>query len=224
MQTIRATVRKFCRLVTLVTFLATTMSASAVRAVTIFSDNMSTGANWRIAQTPDSSAQFGYDYSQKGLPPAPRGGDTIGLKLEANNNPPGNTEQIIAYNGNVAYTGQYTVRADVWINWALVGGGTGTGSTEYAGLSVGHDGVAPSLTGATLLYDGDGDVYSFDYLLYKNSVTYFAVDNLVPFIAQAFPSVNVASAVPTQGQLGATAAGAGGFQWMTLNVQIDTAS
>jgi hypothetical protein len=204
--------------------IAAIVSADAGRAAHIFLDDMSTGANWTINQTPDSSAQFGYDYSQKGLPPAPSGGgDTIGLKFEVNNNPPGGVEQIIAHNANAAYTGKYTVRVDAWINWALVNGGTGTGTTQYAGISAGHNGAAPGLAAASLIYDGDGDVAS-DYALYKNGALQVSYDNFHPMLAQAFPSINVAAAVPAQGQTGATFPGAGGFQWMTLNAEVDTTS
>jgi hypothetical protein len=55
---------------------------------------LSSGTNWTIAKTSDSTFAFGYDYSQDGLPPAPNGSDTIGLKFEVNNNHPGDVEQI----------------------------------------------------------------------------------------------------------------------------------
>ena len=51
-----------------------------------FTDDLSSGANWTIAQTSDSTFAFGYDYSQDGLPAAPNGSDSIGLKFEVNNN------------------------------------------------------------------------------------------------------------------------------------------
>jgi len=83
----------------------------------IFFDNMSNSANWTIRQDADTSFQFGCNYSQDGLPPAPSGsGDTIGLKFEVNNNFPGAVNQIAAVRFDSAYTGQYTVRADIWLN------------------------------------------------------------------------------------------------------------
>ena len=213
------------QLTAILAFLAVFASSGIAQADQLFYDDLSSGANWTVKQTPDSSAEFGYDYSQKGLPPAPGGSsDTIGLKFEVNNSPPGSEEQIIAYNSNASFTGKYTVRADVWINWALVNGGPGTGTTEYAGVSVGHDGSGPTLSGATLVFDGDGGVDGFDYHLYQGNDAALLRGHAFPPIAQAFPPVDIASTAPSQGQSGVTLAGAGGFQWMTLNVEVDTTS
>ncbi len=161
-----------------------------------------------------------------------RGSDTIGLKFEVNNNPPPEIDEIIAINESAAYTGKYTLRADVWINWA-VGGGT-VGTTEFAGVSVGHDGFGAGPFGASFLFDSDGDTTA-DYRLYKNLTlqdpasgqyalgnTSGVNNNSNPDIAAAFPAINVATAAPGQGQTGSTVAGSGGFQWMTLNVEVDT--
>jgi hypothetical protein len=211
------------------------VSSASTAAGQIFTDGLSNGLNWTVAQDGDTSFVFGYDYSQQGIPAAPRGGgDTIGLKFEVNNNPPNDINQIVAYNSNAAFTGQYTLRADVWINWALVGGTVGQGTTEFAGLGVGHDGLAPGPSGASFLFDGDGDTVA-DYRLYKNSTVQDpasgqyttgtaagANGNTNATYSAAFPAIDVAAAVPDQGQTGTTLAGAGGFQWMTVNLEVDT--
>jgi hypothetical protein len=202
----------------------------------IFTDNMSSGVNWTIVLDADSSFEFGYDYSLKGVPSAPNGSDTIGLKFEVNNNAPAEVDQIGAFNSNASYTGQYTLRVDIWSNWAPVGGGVGTGTTEFVGVSVGHDGFAPGPFGATLIYTGDGDT-SADYRLYKDAAlqapasgqyalgtTANANNSSNAVIQAAFPSVDIATAVPTQGTSGTVNAGAAGFQWMTVNVEVDTDS
>lgn len=223
------------RLLCLATCTFALSALAGVASSQTFSDNLSTGANWTIVQSADSSAQFGYDYSQKGVPPAPRGADSIGLKFEVNNTEPGGIEEIVAFNANATFTGKYTLRVDVWSNWALVGGTVGTGTTEFAGVSVGHDGLGVGPFGGSFMFTGDGDSATSDYRLYKNltlqapatgqyatGTAATAGDNSNPTYATAFPGIDVATAVPTQGQTGLTANGAGGFQWMTLNVEVDT--
>jgi hypothetical protein len=201
----------------------------------IFTDGLESGANWTVAMDSDSSAMFGYDYSQKGVPAAPNGADTIGLKLEVNNSAPAEIDQIVAAHFDEAFTGQYTFRVDVWANWAPVGGSVGTGTTEFTGVSVGHDGLEPGPFGASFLYTGDGDAADTDYRLYKDETQLQAEsgqyalgteagarDHLNPVIMEAFPEIDIATAAPTQGTTGTVRAGAGGFQWMTINVEVDT--
>lgn len=203
----------------------------------IFTDDMSTGTNWTIVQDPDASAVFGFDYSTRGVPPAPNGSDTIGLKFEVNNNAPADVNEIAAINANAAYTGEYTFRVDIWSNWAPDGGGIGTGTTEFIGVTVGHDASIPSPLGGAFIYTGDGDAAATDYRMIKDTLqlqsesgqyaagtTAGSRDSSNVYYTSAFPSVDIATAVPTQGSTGTVAAGAGGFQWMTLNVEVDTDS
>jgi len=203
----------------------------------IFTDDMSTGTNWTVVQDSDASAVFGFDYSTRGVPAAPNGSDTIGLKLEVNNNDPGEANEIAAINSDAAYTGEYTFRVDIWSNWAPDGGGVGTGTTEFIGVTVGHDASVASPFGGSFIYTGDGDSAATDYRLYKDSFQlqsesgqYAAGtvagsrDSSNVYYTSAFPSIDIATAVPAQGSSGTVAAGAGGFQWMTLNVEVDTDS
>jgi hypothetical protein len=204
----------------------------------IFTDDMSTGTNWTIVKDSDASAVFGFDYSTRGVPSAPNGSDTIGLKFEVNNNDAQEDfSEIAAINANAAYTGEFTFRVDIWSNWAPDGGGTGTGTTEFVGVTVGHDASTPSPIGGAFIYSGDGDSGETDYRMYKDGVhlqsesgqyaagtVTGARDNSHPYYTSAFPSVDIATAVPTQGSTGTVPAGAGGFQWMTLNVEVDTDS
>ncbi len=43
-----------------------------------------------------------------------------------------------------------------------------------------------------------------------------------PIFVDAFPGIDLSTAVPTQGQVGITPDGAAGFQWMTINMEVDT--
>ena len=210
------------------------VTIASVASAQIFSDDMSAAANWTLSMDLDSSAEFGYDYSQKGVPAAPNGSDTIGLKFEVNNSA-GVISQIVAVHADEEFTGQFTFRVDIWSNWALDGGGVGTGTTEFTGVSVGHDAFAPGPWGGSFIYTGDGDAAATDYRLYKNltqlqaesgqyalGTTAGARDSSNPILTTAFPAFDIATAVPAQGQSGTQPAGAGGFQWMTVNVEVDT--
>jgi PEP-CTERM motif len=201
----------------------------------IFTDNLSTGTNWSVVQDADTSVEFGFDYSTKGVPAAPNGSDTIGLKFEVNNFYPEEADGIAAINTNAAYTGQFTFRVDAWINWAPDGGTVGTGTTEFIGAAVGHDGSIPLPLGGSFIYTSDGDAAATDYRFYKDSIQLQsesgqyaagtlpgARDSANPYYTDAFPSFDIATAVPTQGSSGTQPAGAGGFQWMTLNFEVDT--
>jgi hypothetical protein len=224
--------------------LALLSPAAATAQTVLFSDGMSSAANWTIHQTADTANQFGFDYSALGIPPAPRGGDTIGLKLEANNSPPNSTaphESIVARHADAAFTGQYTLRVDIWNNYAWAAGGAGT--TEHAGAGVGHNGVATGANGATFLFSGDGMVAptstpNGDYALYKDAALLSPTtgqyaagtagnankDNGDPLYANAFPVIDILTTVPSQNQNASATqlVGSGGFQWMTVNIEVDT--
>lgn len=209
--------------------------APAITAGQIFTDDLSTGTNWTVYQDADASAVFGFDYSTKGVPSAPNGSDTIGLKFEVNNNAPGEGDGIVAVNSNAAFTGQYTFRVDAWLNWAPDGGGVGTGTTEFLGAGVGHDAPVPLQLGGSFIYTSEGDAAATDYRFYKEGEQLqsesgqYAAGNVAgardssnAYYTDAFPSFDIATAVPTQGSSGTQPAGAGGFQWMTLNFEVDT--
>lgn len=223
------------RVVCVVALVATLFISSAKVVAQIFTDDLSSGTNWTIVQDSDTSAEFGFDYSTRGLPPAPGGSDTVGLKLEVNNSLPTGAVGIVVLNNNAAYTGQYTLRVDVWSNWAPDGGTTGSGTTEFTGATVGHNGSGVQPFGGAFLYTGDGDAAATDYRLYKEgeqlqseSGQYAAGDvdgsrdSSNPYYADAFPLVDIETAVPTQGSTGSVNPGAAGFQWMTLNFEVDT--
>ena len=155
------------RLLTVIIVAHVALTSETTAVGQIFTDDLSTGTNWTIVQDADASAVFGFDYSTKGVPAAPSGSDTIGLKFEVNNSAPANTNTIVAVHNNAAYTGQFTLRVDAWLNWAPDGGGIGTGTTEFIGASVGHDGSGALPLGGTFIYSSDGDSGTTDYLMYK---------------------------------------------------------
>jgi hypothetical protein len=109
----------------------------ATDGVTLFTDDFdagTSGLHWNLqTSSSDYTADFGFDYSVHGIPPAPHaaGGTTVGAKFTVNNNDgnPG-AEALSAYPGGFAASGDFALRFDMWINYNG-GSGGGTGSTEF---------------------------------------------------------------------------------------------
>ena len=214
---------------------AIALSSSAFAQNLIFTDEMSTDAQWSGANGAvvgsddllDWSATFGYDYSADDIPPSPNGSDTIGLKMEANQNA-GVSQLVVAVHNDAALTGQYAVQVDLWMNWPAF---TSDGTTELGGLGVGHDATSPAFVGASFVFTGDGG-RARDWLLYKDDSEQL-IDSLQydvpgnnhldePFVT-TFPEIpDVFDVVPNQGNTGQQRAGAGGFRWLTVTAQVDT--
>ena len=195
-----------------------------------------------LPQSDDSEFTFGYDYEiDDTIPEAPNsaltgGAAQTGLKLEANLSL-GADDSIAVATDELGLTGRYSVQVDVWLNYNFPAGTAGT--TEFGGLSVGHDGETGGVNGASFLYDTDGDT-ARDYRLYKDAdeqvlsedadpavkaiAGQFAVasqnNSLEPFVT-AFPEVDIGDTVD-QAIEGFTSAGSGGFRWMTIEAIVDT--
>lgn len=210
------------------------------------------GTDAPVAGLNTSTAQFDWDYSAYGIPEAPNSdsGDatTRGLRLTSNDVGFVGGDQLAVHYQDSRFTGQYTVQVDIWANWAS-NSGAGVGTTEHAGVFVGFDpndvdfDFAPSKNGAGLLFDTDGDCSNCDYILLKDqfeldtfsgqySVTDFGFGNQQGYdntdandvvdIPAAFPSIDIVAATNNLNGSGIQNAGAGGFQWMTVTVEVDT--
>ena len=111
---------------------ASTLGAGTAIGGVVFTDDLSSSAAWSIASGPDSSATFGYDYSADGIPAAPNGTGTVGLKMEANLTN-GVADEIAAVHA-LGFSGtQYRVTFDMWGNFSIADGS----STEFFGGGVG---------------------------------------------------------------------------------------
>ena len=186
-----------------------------------------------LSGSDDVFHEFGYEYSSfDGIPEAPNsdltGGDPhLGLRMEANLSA-GQVTEILAVTEGLDLSGRFEVSLDVWLNYNYPAGASGT--TEYGGLGVGHDGEFPGFDGATFIYDTDGDSGS-DYILWKNFERQAAdsgqyaipsLNNTEDVFTEAFPPINLEEAVPEQFLFGETPAGTGGFRWMTITALVDT--
>jgi autotransporter-associated beta strand protein len=142
----------------------------AVAAAQVFySEDFQDGnaaSRWTVSQAGGvNAADFAFDYSTLGIPAAPSGTGTIGLKLEANIGPTGAPSGIMAFPNGQSFSttsGSYTLLFDVWMN--VVGT---TATTENAIFGVGHTsttaqaptggtpGIGPSNNGLDFSFTGD---------------------------------------------------------------------
>jgi hypothetical protein len=141
----------------------------------LFTDDFDAGtsaANWRTFDTGDATANFAYDYSAVGIPPAPRsvGGTTIGLRFSVNNIS-GATHAISAYPVGQSFSGDYLLKFDLWLNYNG-GPGGGTGSTEFSIAGINHTGTQvhwpenPASDGFSFAVTGEGGAWE-DYRAYR---------------------------------------------------------
>ncbi|MFT7172486.1 MAG: hypothetical protein ACI9NQ_000698 [Paracoccaceae bacterium] len=211
-----------------VALLAALVSAPAMApaAMLFFSDfDSSTGLT--VLGSPDTSSQFGYDYSADGIPSAPNGSGTTGLRLEANNgDATAAAEQIAVVTTSTITAPLYRVSVDAWVNAVGPFPGGGAGSTEFGGMIIGHDGATVGRNGGSLLYTGEGGS-SRDYRLYKDAGEQFLASGQYNVLSNNNSGAEFSAAFPglappaAQGDATVTSNGIGGFQWMTLNALVD---
>jgi hypothetical protein len=131
----------------------------------LFSDNFDTDSSslWKVnyADDWDAFVDFAWDYSAVGVPPAPGGGGTKGMRMRA-----GNT--ILQLNGlsasplNLNLTGDYRLKFDMWINYngPMPDGGPGSTQNLDAGVGTSGDVVVwlnnPNSDGVWFSATGDG--------------------------------------------------------------------
>ncbi len=213
----------------------------------LFSENFDVDptANWTINNGPsDGSADFFFNYSTVSIPPAPNttNGTTRGLKLQANMANAIFSGISVSPTGK-AFTNDYRLRFDMWINFhgATSGanplGAGGAGSTQLTGGGVGTAGTSPQWPGfADSIYfmtSGDGNTGT-DYRAYAKGVVagyadasgVFAAgttgtprDNLNAYYAEfGRESAPTNQAIAFPNQTGTTLAGAQGFIWRDVQV------
>lgn len=131
------------------TLLASSLALGLQAQPVLFSDNFDTdtAAQWDVfngsgSGTPDFTAEFNYDYSILGIPPAPgsAGGTTRGVKFTVNNNDEtADASGVSAHPKGQSFAGDYALRFDLWMGY---NGGAfgGTGSTEYGTFGINHAG------------------------------------------------------------------------------------
>lgn len=107
-------------------------------------------SRWTLNNGPsDGVADFFYDYSQVGVPPAPRSsGTTRGLRLQVNQTSAVFGGLSVSPNGQ-SFSGNYRLRFDLWQNFNGPLPDGGSGSTQITGGGVGTAGTSAQWPGGT---------------------------------------------------------------------------
>ncbi len=126
--------------------------AVSVSLAQTYTPDMNDASAWTLVQDDDSMIDFGWDYSALGIPAAPGGSDTTGIRMAANIVGP-DAAMISASPTDLSVTAPYTMSFDFWINFNSSGG-----TTEFAGAHVGFDQTMGNpFNGVGLVGDSDGD-------------------------------------------------------------------
>lgn len=229
-----------------------TVAASLVLAVqssrgALYSQdfNVNDTANWTVNSTPsiDYIADFFYDYSTIGVPAAPNGTGTRGLKLTANNTS-GILGGLSVSPIGLSLSGDYQVSFDMWQNYAGPLGPGGNGTTQFSMYGIGTAGSTAATIGSGVWGTGangvgfgttlDGGSAS-DFRAYSSAApTSYASGNAVyqapagainnsaayytaAFAAQSAPGAQLGM---FPGQTGSTDLGETAFIWRRVTIDV----
>jgi hypothetical protein len=195
-------------------------------------------ASWTVNDSglSDVTADFFYDYSAIGVPAAPGGTGTRGLKLTANNSGGVFSGFSVSPNGQ-SFSGDYRVEFDMWQNYVGPLGPGGNGTTQLTLYGIGTAGNVPIWAGSSpkesvafgTTLDGGS---AADYRAYSsaaptsyadgdpvyaapsrnNSHAYYAV-----FTGQSAPAAQVGL---FPGQTGTTDLGETAFLWRRVAIDV----
>ena len=176
---------------------------------------------------------------------------TKGLRLATNTPGLWAGDQVAAVYEDPNFNGQYTLQVDVWLNWSATSGpGSGTTEHAGVMVGFDADDAqytfAPGQNGAGVIFSGDGDAGCSssicDYALVKNGAeldlnsgqygeSSFGTGNQAGYnnsnsngnlnLATLFPSFDIATATGGLNGTGMQPAGALGFQWVTVAIEVD---
>ncbi len=209
---------------------------------TLFQDTFdtNTSANWAVYQSSaDTAVAFAYDYSADGIPAAPNSvGTTFGVKFTANMVAPAAAAGLNIVPIGQSFSGNYSVKFDLWMNINGPFPLGGAGATEFASMGVGLAGngallwssAAPAGTG-WFGASGEGGAAQ-DYRAYVGTTlqpegpAYFATgaatrDAANAYYTVAFPGGQQAPASQSAAfaqQTGGLAAGTIGFGWRAVEI------
>jgi hypothetical protein len=235
---------KFCLCVL---SLAAALAVSTVSvAAPLYSQNFNVDdtANWTVlpstgVNATDSVVDFFYDYSAIGVPAAPNGTGTRGLKMTVNNSAAVFGGITTSPNGQ-SFTGNYVVSFDMWQNYVGPVGPGGSGTTEFTQYGIGTAGTASqwigsaskdSVTFGTTLdggsatdyrayssaantsYPSGNAVYQAPGGAINNSAAYYAI-----YTPQSAPAAQVTS---FPGQTGSTDPGETAFKWRRVTIDVN---
>ncbi len=199
---------------------------SRAAEVTLFSDNFDAGtsaAQWStVSHAGDFTADFAFDYSTRGIAPAPNttGGTTVGMHLTVNSTDATPAlDAVNAYLNTMTFDGDYTVRFDMWLGYNG-GAGGGVGSTQFALVGVGHSGSqsvwanGPSSDGHWFGVTGEGGD-SNDYRAYRDAQLLAVDDSTLAAISRNHTDVFYQTLFPAPTY---ESQGAPGKRWVEVEV------
>jgi hypothetical protein len=209
----------------------------------VYSENFDVDptANWTVNDPglSDILADFNYDYSAIGVPPAPGGVTTRGLKMTANNSGGVFSGFSVSPTGK-SFTGNYQVKFHLWQNYAGPLGPGGNGTTQLSTFGIGTAGNVAFWPGAatkesvSFAATLDGGSAS-DYRAYSSAApTSYAAGNAVyqapggainesnAYYMTAYPSspAPAAQLLLYPGQTGSTNAGEISFKWREVTIDV----
>jgi hypothetical protein len=228
------------RVIALMSLLATSNTVWGVLYNQDF--NVDDTANWTVnASGGDTTANFFYDYSGIGVPAAPNGTGTRGLKMTCNN--VGNTFNGLSVSPNgQSFAGNYTVSFDMWQNYAGPLGPGGNGTTQLSLYGIGATGSTASWIGGWTAGGAQGLGFgttldggsASDYRAYSSAaLTSYASGNAVYQApagginnSNAYYAVYTAQPAPAAqvglfpGQTGSTDPGETAFKWRRVTIDV----
>lgn len=200
-------------------------------------------ANWTVNNSTltDITADFYYDYSAIGVPAAPNGTGTRGLKMTANNTA-GVFGGFSTSPTGQSFSGEYRVSFDMWQNYVGPLGPGGSGTTQLSLYGVGSTGTDASWIGGFTVSGNQGIGFgttldggsSSDYRAYSSAaLTSYTSGNLVyqapshginnsdPYYAVYGPqSAPAAQVLLYPSQTGSTDAGETAFTWRRVVLEV----
>jgi hypothetical protein len=201
-------------------------------------------ANWTVNDPAlsDIGVDFYYDYSAIGVPGAPNGSGTRGLKMTANNSGAVFSGFSVSPTGQ-SFSGNYQVSFDMWQNYVGPIGPGGSGTTQLSLYGIGTSGTSPAWIGSAAWATGangvgfgttlDGGSAS-DYRAYSSAATtsyasgnavYLSpggtINNSGAYYAFFGPQSAPAAQVGLfPGQTGSTDAGETSFAWRRVTIEV----
>lgn len=208
---------------------AAVVAAPAIAGVYSQDFEVDSTANWTVNNGPsDAAADFFFDYSAVGIPAAPSGAGTHGMKLQANL-ANGIFSGMSASPTGESFTGDYSLSFDWWANFNGPFPGGGSGSTNLSTFGIGTAGASAQWSGGvqdSVWFGGTGDGgSSADWRAYSSAAGTGYPDGspVYPFTTRNntnpyFASFGGNSAPAAQlalfpQQTGATAVGSAGMEW-----------
>lgn len=176
------------------------LSTVSARAVVAYTEDFDTNhtSNWAVNSSVGTHAtDFYFDYSTVGIPAAPNsGGTTRGLKMAANVSGNIFSGYSVSPIGQ-AFTGDYTLKFDLWQNTVGTFPAGGNGSTQMTGAGVGTAGGSAAFAGASTI-DGVYFMSSTDGGTPQDYRAYY------PAPAPTLPATTPAIGTPTLAGNGST--------------------